>query len=84
METAPKIDKEYQKVEVVVTKGTNVTLKVPYTGTPIPNATWYHKGQPLEKDGSPKVRPVTDDMSCSKKDIMLNLDIHVLIALVIR
>lgn len=50
METAPKIDKEYQRVEVVVTKGNSVTLKVPYTGTPIPNVTWTHKGQPIDKD----------------------------------
>lgn len=61
METAPKIDKEYQKIEVVVTKGSDVTLKVPYTGTPIPNSTWYHKGQPLDKDPSPKVRAITKE-----------------------
>lgn len=55
METAPKIDKEYQKVEVVVNKGSDVVLKVPYTGTPIPNATWTHKGKPIDKSSSPKV-----------------------------
>ena len=65
METAPKIDKEYQKVEVVVTKGTDVTLKVPYTGTPTPTATWSHKGQPLDKDGTRKVRVAAHGETCT-------------------
>ncbi|KAG0723047.1 Titin [Chionoecetes opilio] len=64
MKTAPKIDKEYQK-EVVVTKGHDVTLSVPYTGTPTPEATWHHKGQPVDRDASPKILPTINETEAS-------------------
>lgn len=55
METAPKIEKEFQKMEVVVKKGSDAVLKVPYTGTPIPQVIWYHKGQLLDTEKNKKV-----------------------------
>lgn len=55
METAPKIEKEYQKVEVVVPKGKDVTLKVPFTANPTPKVVWYHKGRQLSTEDTKKV-----------------------------
>ncbi|KAK7082946.1 hypothetical protein SK128_021397 [Halocaridina rubra] len=52
MMMSPKIPKENQKQEVVVTKGKDATLKVPFTATPKPKAFWYFKGQLLDTEGN--------------------------------
>lgn len=55
MEVAPKIPKESQKQEVVVPKGKDVTLKVPYTAHPVPTVIWYHKNQVVDTENNKKV-----------------------------
>ncbi|KAK8746935.1 hypothetical protein OTU49_016904 [Cherax quadricarinatus] len=65
METAPKIEKEYQKVEVVVTKGKDAVLKVPFTATPTPKVFWYHKGQLLDTENTQKLLPSISEHEAS-------------------
>lgn len=55
METAPKIEKLHQKAEIVVTKGKDATLTVPFTATPVPKISLYYKGQLVETAKSHKV-----------------------------
>lgn len=55
METAPKIEKQHQKAEIVVTKGKDATLTVPFTATPVPKFQLYYKGQLVETERSQKV-----------------------------
>lgn len=55
METAPKIEKKHQKAEIVVTKGKDATLTVPFTATPVPKISLYYKGQLVETAKSQKV-----------------------------
>merc|ERR1712106_272205 len=54
LESAPTVEKQYSKQEMVVNKGQDVTLKVPFKATPKPKAFWYHKGQLLNVENSPK------------------------------